>query len=391
MGAPTEVAARAAFSEVRYAQCWEDADILVEALRPGPGKTCVSIASAGDNTFALLAEGAERVVALDLNPAQLACVELRRAAYARLDHAGLLRLLGSAADATPGERTKLYSTLRDTLAGGAREFWDARPEAIRSGAAGAGKLENFFRIFRRRVLPFIHGRRRVEELFEPRPHRERRRFYEQRWDSWRWRMLFRLFFSRRVMGALGRDPAFFRYVEGPVPDKILERTRHALTELEPDRNPYLRWILKGHHVRRAEDAAGNPGVLPRALRAPAFPENRGRLGARETSLQTVGEFLDGVAPGPVDAFNLSDIFEYMSEENMARILRSVVRAAKPGARVAYWNMLAPRGRPESMADVLRPLPELAERLFHRDKAWFYSRFVVEEVLPDARTGGGAGG
>jgi S-adenosylmethionine-diacylglycerol 3-amino-3-carboxypropyl transferase len=43
-------------------------------------------------------------------------------------------------------------------------------------------------------------------------------------------------------------------------------------------------------------------------------------------------------------------------------------------------MLAPRSRPEAMAAVLRPLPELSEKLFFEDRAFFYSRFVVEEVV-----------
>ena len=43
-------------------------------------------------------------------------------------------------------------------------------------------------------------------------------------------------------------------------------------------------------------------------------------------------------------------------------------------------MLVPRSRPESLAARLRPLTELATMLFGRDKAFFYSRFVVEEVV-----------
>jgi S-adenosylmethionine-diacylglycerol 3-amino-3-carboxypropyl transferase len=42
-------------------------------------------------------------------------------------------------------------------------------------------------------------------------------------------------------------------------------------------------------------------------------------------------------------------------------------------------MLAPRHRPESLAAALRPLPELSSQLFARDKAFFYSALVVEEV------------
>ncbi len=50
----SEVATRAEFSQIRYAQVWEDADILLEGLDVQPGDVCVSIASAGDNALALL-------------------------------------------------------------------------------------------------------------------------------------------------------------------------------------------------------------------------------------------------------------------------------------------------------------------------------------------------
>src|SRR5216684_1368819 len=73
----SEVAARADFSGIRYAQCWEDADILLEGLDIQPGDICLAIASAGDNALAMLSRAPQRVIALDLSPAQLACVELR--------------------------------------------------------------------------------------------------------------------------------------------------------------------------------------------------------------------------------------------------------------------------------------------------------------------------
>ena len=91
----SEIAAKANFSTIRYAQCWEDADILLEGLDIQPGDTCLSIASAGDNTLAMLSKNPGRVIALDLNPAQLACLELRVAAYRELSHDELLELIGS--------------------------------------------------------------------------------------------------------------------------------------------------------------------------------------------------------------------------------------------------------------------------------------------------------
>jgi hypothetical protein len=70
----------------------------------------------------------------------------------------------------------------------------------------------------------------------------------------------------------------------------------------------------------------------------------------------------------------------MSEENYHRLLRKLVACGRPGGRLAYWNMLAPRGRPESMSAELQPLTELAAKLHREDKAFFYSRFIVEAVV-----------
>jgi S-adenosylmethionine-diacylglycerol 3-amino-3-carboxypropyl transferase len=364
----TEVAARAEFAAIRYAQCWEDADLLVEALRPA-GRVCVNIASAGDNAFALLAAGASRVVAVDLNPAQLACVALRAAGYKKLTHYPFLGFLGSR-PAPPEDRLAIYRFLRNELTPDVAAFWDARPALIAAGIGGAGKFENYFRLFRNRVLPLVHGRRRVAQLLDtPRDLAARRAFYAERWDTWRWRLLFRVFFSRRLMGALGRDPAFFNYVEGSVADRILGRTRHALAEIDPTTNPYLHWVLRGTHG----------DALPCALREENFNRIRENLHRFEWHLCTVEDWLARADSPRADAFNLSDIFEYMSAENTENILRALVARANPGARLAYWNMLVPRSRPESLAAQLRPLPELAAALHAKDKAWFYSRFVVEEV------------
>jgi S-adenosylmethionine-diacylglycerol 3-amino-3-carboxypropyl transferase len=362
----TEAAGRADFSYVRYAQVWEDADVLVSALDPQPDHVVVSIASAGDNALALLARSPARVYALDLNPAQLACVELRVAAYRELSHQELLELIGSCPSR---QRPALYQRCRALLSVGARDFWDAHSAEIAAGVGSAGKFERYFAKFRRWALPLIHGRARVAALLRGGTREEREQFYGRKWNTWRWRLLFRVFFSRFVMGRLGRDPAFFRYVEGSVADRILTRTRHALTELNPAENPYLQWILTGTHG----------DALPFALRAENFDAIRTNLDRFEWRLQSIEEFLAAEPVLRVDRWNLSDIFEYMSEENTATLLARLADASPPGARLAYWNMLAPRSRPESLAGRLAPLADLAARLFNEDKAFFYSRFIVEEV------------
>ncbi|HSP43579.1 MAG TPA: DUF3419 family protein [Luteolibacter sp.] len=365
----SEIQQRAEFTAIRYAQCWEDSRLLTAALKP-EGRHCLSIGSAGDNSFALLADGAASVTAVEMNAAQIACIELRRAAYLTLTHAEFLELLGSRPSS---RRNNIYQKCRGVMAKDARNFWDARPEDIARGIATVGKFENYFTMFRKFVLPFAHSRKCVLALLEPRGPAERQRFYNEVWDNRRWRCIFHIFFSRAVMGALGRDPEFFRYVEGSVADRILERTRHALSVLDPSQNPYLHWILTGTHGAVLPEALKeeNHAIIRDALEAGRFEVFHGPL----------EKLLEERPQRRFDAFNLSDIFEYMSEENTAHLLKKITTASNPGARLAYWNMLAPRSRPESMADRLLSHDEEAARLFEEDRAFFYSRFVIEEVLP----------
>jgi len=363
----SEIQQRADFTTIRYAQCWEDSRLLTAALKPA-GRRCLSIGSAGDNSFALLADGAVSVTAVEMNAAQIACIELRRAAYLTLTHGEFLELLGSRPSS---RRNNIYQKCRSMMAKGARNFWDARPGDIGRGIAGVGKFENYFSLFRKFVLPFAHSRKRVRALLAPREPAERKWFYDKVWDNRRWRWIFHAFFSRAAMGALGRDPEFFRYVEGSVADRILARTRHALAVLDPARNPYLHWILTGTHG----------AVLPEALREENFPIIRTALeeGRFEVFHGPLEKLLEGQPDRRFDAFNLSDIFEYMSAENTHGLLEKIVAVSNPGARLAYWNMLAPRSRPESLARQLLSHDDEAARLFAQDRAFFYSRFVVEEV------------
>ncbi len=363
----SEAASRADFSSIRYAQCWEDADILLEALDIRPGDVCLSIASAGDNSLSMLARNPARVVAVDLNPSQLACLELRVAAYRELDHPALLEFMAS----RPSERRRqLYQRCRSQLSSAVRSFWDSQPNEIDRGIGGAGKFERYFQTFRERVLPLVHSRKMVAQLLKGGTAQEREDFYATRWNSWRWQLMFRLFFSRFVMGRMGRDPSFFRYVEGSVAKRILKRARHALTVLNPAENPYLNWILSGGHA----------AALPFALRPENFELIRDNLDRLEWRCCPLEGFLDTVDTGTLGAFNLSDIFEYISAENYHRLLEQIVRSGRPGARLAYWNTLADRHRPDFMADRLRSLDDLSGRLHAKDKAFFYCAFFVEEII-----------
>ncbi len=358
------IAERASFEAVRYARAWEDADVLLGAMHAHADQRFLSICAAGDNVLALLLLDPSEVVAADLSAAQLACLRLRLAAYRRLDHAAFVELFG----ARPSSRRAvlleqvLSNCDRDT-----RSFWQAlAPKVVALGAGNVGKFENYFRLFRRFVLPLIHSRKTVEAVFAERSSAERARFFAERWDNRRWRLATGLFFSRTVMGWLGRDPAFFDQVEGSAGAHVRRRARFVAVDQEPGRNPYLRAILTGT----------NDDVLPTAWR----PETYATIADRLDRVTIVHGPVDEAAAGSFDGFNLSDIFEYMTLAEAGEVYGRLLARASPGARLVYWNMMAPRSAPAAFAGRVRRLGELEAPLKQKDKAFFYADLVVEEVM-----------
>jgi S-adenosylmethionine-diacylglycerol 3-amino-3-carboxypropyl transferase len=364
-GMSTEISGKAGFGGIRYAQLWEDAEVLVRALGDRRGDTLVSIGSAGDNALAMLLTDPAEVVAVDLSPAQAACVRLRISAWRTLDHPGVVELMGFA----PSDRRSLL--LDVALAACDAEtarFWDGlRHEVDERGAGAVGKFERYFETFRRRLLPLVHSRGEIAAVFEPRDTADRAMFLDQVWNNWRWRMLLRGFFSKAAMGALGRDPAFFDHVEGSVSGHVARRIEHAFVRNDPVANPYLRWILTGSH---------GP-VLPMAFR----PEHFSTIAARIERIRVVVGSLEDLASSGLSAggWNLSDIFEYMSPDGFEAAYRTILGASRPGARLVYWNMMVPRRVPSALSDRVQTRRDVSEPLAAVDQAFFYSDFVVEDV------------
>jgi len=361
----SEIASKAAFDHIRYAQLWEDADVLTQALGDQSGGTLVSICAAGDNALAMLTLDPTKVVVVDLSPAQIACLKLRIGAFQHLTHAEFIALMG----ARPHhDRKALLAKALTDADEETRLFWDELAADVAThGAGGVGKFERYFRIFRTRLLPLVHSTKTLDDVFTPRNKADRQTFYDTRFNTWRWRLLLNVFFSRFVMGRMGRDKAFFDHVQGSPAQHVARRIHHAAVDTDPSTNPYLHWILKGTHG----------DALPMTWRAEHFEVIKSRLDRLDIRPGSLEAF---VSTGEkADGFNLSDIFEYMSPDVFAQVYGSILTASAPDARLVYWNMMAPRRVPAEFTGKIITLTDTEDRLKAIDKAFFYSDFVVEQV------------
>ena len=362
-----EIAYGADYTAVRYAQCWEDADVLQEALAVQPGDVCLSVASAGDNTLALLARHPAKVFAVDLNPAQLACLELRVAAYRLLSYDDLLIFLGSRRGQ---HRHRHYHTCRRLLSRHARAYWDEHPEDIAHGLGGAGKFEQMMARFRTALVPLAHDRTMIDRLLGGGSRSERRTFFDRHWNTPMRRLLATLFLPRLVQARTGRSVPFLPSADLARGRQLLARSEHLVTDLDPAQNPYLHWMLTGTHGT----------ALPFALRPENVAAIRANLDRLDWRLCAMEDVLGELGDRSIDRFNLSDTFEYLAEPAFQTLLYRLARCGRRGGRLAYWNTTIRRRRPPIMADMLLPLTDLADSLKRKDQVFLYDDFVVEEII-----------
>jgi S-adenosylmethionine-diacylglycerol 3-amino-3-carboxypropyl transferase len=206
----------------------------------------------------------------------------------------------------------------------------------------------------------------VSELLAGKSIQEQCLFYRRKWNNLRFRFFFNLFFSRKVMARHGRDPAFFAYVEGGIVRRLRKRAEYALTEISTYSNPYLHFILRGNFA---------PEALPHYLRKENFEKIKANINKIVCFQGSIRQAVDFFGQRKFDAFNLSDVFEYMSRNEFASVLRGIEACATKGARIAYWDLFAGR-QLSALGSRFVWDRARAEELFKRNKAFFYDSLVV---------------
>jgi S-adenosylmethionine-diacylglycerol 3-amino-3-carboxypropyl transferase len=349
-----------------FTQSWEDPACDLAALAPIEAGTLVSITSGGDNVLGFLMANPARIVTVDLNPAQSHLLELKMACFRKLTHAEMLEFLGVR---PPLRARKLYQSLRRELGTAAQAYWDEHQEWLDQGLLLRGGFERYFAMIRG-ALRFIVGNRRMERLFTLRPEQQPA-FFRHEWNTWRWRALVRIGCSRYVLGNR-LDPSWFAHAEGvdSFGAHFSRLATHVIAELPAHTNYFLAQIFLGRYADEQQ--------VPDYLRPEHFETIRSRLGRIKVVTADVADALEVLPAGSVDAFALSNVFEYSPPEIFNRAKRAVLRSARPGARVALRNLLAPRRLADDPAFTVDP--GLSERLRHADRGFIYSRFEAATVL-----------
>jgi S-adenosylmethionine-diacylglycerol 3-amino-3-carboxypropyl transferase len=369
-----------AFQQLVYPQIWEDPLVDMEALRLGRGDRVAAIASGGCNVLSYLAAGPSEVIAVDLNGAHIALLNLKlRGLAAMADHAAFFAFFGRA---DRRENVAVYEThLRPGLDAATRAYWDRR------GLDGRRRVEAFARGFYRHGLlgrfigaghavARLYGKR-FDALLAARSLEEQRAIFERdiaplfdkRFVRW---------LARRPTAfyGLGIPPAQYRALAAEGADGVTEVLKRRIERLACDfplADNYFAWQAFGRAYARAEAPS-----LPPYLQAAHFEtvrENAWRVRPHHGSLS---ERLRAEPDASLDAFVLLDAQDWMNDATLTDLWAEIRRTARPGARAIFRTAaderLLPGRVPDDILADFRYEEERSRTLGALDRSSIYGAF-----------------
>lgn len=357
------------FSDILYAQCWEDPQIDRTALNISQSDTVLSITSGGCNVLSFLLDNPRKIIALDFSPYQNYLLSLKIAAFKILRYNELLEFMGVKSS---HRRTFLYAKVRNLLKQEVRIYWDRQIKKIERGIIHCGRYERYMQLLRS-LIRIMMGKVLVAKFFKTEDKKDRRRLFYHRWENIWWWVFTRILLSRTFM-SLFFDKSFFTQLEDDFSfgKHFANKAVHALTQLPIKENYFLAYILLGNYFSES--------FFPPYLRKENYPIIRQRLDRIEMVTDSCENYLSRIPNETISKFNFSNIFEWMSLHSYQTLLKEIIRVAKDGAIMTYRNLLVHRERPATLNREIDSLRSLANQLLRRDLSFIYNNYVIEKIV-----------
>lgn len=363
--------------ELLFGMNWEDPESDRRALMIQPGDILTTVSSGGCNTLTLLLEDPGKIYAVDINPSQSYLLELKCAAIRRLEYDELRAFLGLEPS---DKRLQIFERLRCDLSEPALAHWTRKAGAIKDGIVYSGRYEAFIRLFNR-CLALIQGKRRIEGFFQCDTLELQRAYFEDKWNTFQWRVLFKLLLNKHILAKRGLTTDYFKFDDGAASfaDSFFLRAKKALCEIPIVSNYFIAQYLRGRYL--------NEDAVPPYLLKQNIPVVRDRLDRIEIVVSDAQGWLGRQTEASIDAFSLSNICELMSLEETGRLFAEVARSARPGARICFRNLMIPRSVPEVLASQIVLDDALSRELLAQDRSFVYSRVQAFTVAKGDSTDG----
>ena len=355
--------------ELIFTLNWEDPAADLEALKIQPGENILTITSGCCNTLEFLLQDPAKIYAVDINAAQTHVMALKTTAIKYLDYPEFATLMGLQNN---GNRQAIYQKLKGHLTEGANRFWDQNTEIIDMGLLMNGRYEKFVQMAGK-ALRFIQGKRIIHRLFDSENLEQQEAYFNKTFNTWRFRMIFKLLFNKRMLAKKGLNAEYFHFDDGSssFAESFFRRTRNVLTNIPVQGNYFLALYLLGDYR--------TPDEIPEYLKETHFETLKSRVDRIENITLDANDFLKQAENNSIDGYAMSNICELKSEQDTELMFSEIVRTAKPGARVIFRNLMIPRDVPESLESKIVKDQGLSKKLQLSDSSCVYGQVAAYNI------------
>jgi S-adenosylmethionine-diacylglycerol 3-amino-3-carboxypropyl transferase len=355
---------------IRYAQSWEDHRVIESGLQVKKNDTIVAIISSGDNLLNLTRFEPAAIYGFDINSAQIHEINLKIAAIEYLSYSEFLVFLGYAG--TEQQRIELFHCLTPHIDSNTNVFWSQHLNLLGKGLAFQGWMERSFSM----VRPFLRFflAEEYHHYLTAQTRQERLAIFEKKLNRPVLRAFTKIFITNRVMThllfssrAIQNIPTSFDYQQC-----FWRNNSHAFVDIGCVNNPYLYWVFTGKVL---EDRNYWQPFLQETY-YDILKQNIKKIHIVEQDIR-VG--LKNLESDSVDAFYISDIFDWMSLEEIEITLLEIIRVAKQNARIISFCLNYDKGIPRSLYKCVSINDIKSLELSAQERTGLYSKVSLFEV------------
>jgi S-adenosylmethionine-diacylglycerol 3-amino-3-carboxypropyl transferase len=195
-------------------------------------------------------------------------------------------------------------------------------------------------------------------------------FYDNVWNHWRWKLMFKLCFNKLTIKNFARAPGSFDGVERISSSKhYYLRTQHALINTPINNNYFLNYILIGKYGSE----------LPEYLKQENFLKLKQLVDRVELISQPLDKYLISKTSKEFTKYNLSDVFETVGDNELILTFQQIIKTARNKAKLIYWNHFVNKQHPDKFDGSVVIEQSEVNKLQSIDRGFFYTRLIVESI------------
>lgn len=346
--------------KVIFSQVQEDASTELHVAKLHNASNIFTIASGGCTALSLLTLEPKALVACDINPAQIALLELKRLALAQDADSALHYFYTNALD--------LYQNNHSTLDSSVTSYWQNSEKQLSTGLNNLGTIDRRLVQAIKLFYTFIHNKKTVRTMLSFNDLSEQQSYFESIWTNWQWKACFSLaktllpiIYSRDILGKLPKD-----FIED-----IKQQVEYTLQATPSVDNSYLWQIFLPTPVPQEKH-------LPLYLQAELFPKVQRSLATMQCSVDDAVKILKA-SDRQFDFFALSNILE-LNTDYAPQLAKAVFEKAESGAAIILRFIFEPQKDKEGGLEPFHKhftyAADLSEELRQKDRGLFCKHIYV---------------